>query len=141
MAKNNKFNEWSLTVLRIVLGIIFTYHGYGKLFVIGGLPGTAAFFAQVGIPLANVSAVVVAFAEFFGGLSLLLGMLTKWASLVLFVEMLVAFFAVHLKAGFLVSGGGYEFVLLILASLAVIFFNGAGKLSFGKRFFKNKQLH
>ncbi len=143
MAKNNKFNEWSLTLLRIVLGIIFTYHGYGKLFVIGGLPGTAAFFAQIGIPLANYAAVLVALVEFFGGLSLLLGMLTKWAAFLLIIEMLVAFFKVHIKQGFFITpqAYGYEFVLLILASLVVIFFSGAGRLSFGKKFFKNKQLH
>ena len=137
---NNKFNQWSLTLLRVVLGIIFIYHGYLKLFVKGSLPGTAAFFAQVGIPLANVSAVVVAFAEFFGGLFLLLGVLTKWTSLVLLFEMLVALFKVHLKGGFLVSNGGYEFVLLILAALFVILINGAGEFSFGKKFFKNKHL-
>ena len=78
MAKNN-LSQWTLALLRIVLGVIFTYHGYLKLFVPGGLPGTATFFAQVGIPLANVSAVVAAFAEFFGGLFLLLGMVTKWS--------------------------------------------------------------
>ncbi|MBI2650645.1 DoxX family protein [Candidatus Woesearchaeota archaeon] len=139
MAKNS-FNQWSLTLLRAVLGVILAYHGYLKLFVPGGLPGTAAFFAQVGIPMANVSAVVVAFAEFFGGLFLLLGMVTKWTALVLIFEMLVAFFMVHWKNGLLVSKGGYEFVLLILAGLVVVLVNGAGKLSVGKKFFKSKNL-
>lgn len=133
MPKNN-LSQWTLTLLRVVLGIIFAYHGYLKLFVKGALPGTAQFFAQVGIPLANVSAVVVAFAEFFGGLLLLVGLLTRWASAVLIFQMLVAFFMVHLKNGFLVSKGGYEFVLLILAGLVVLLVNGAGKLSVGKLF-------
>lgn len=140
MAENNNFNQWTLTLLRVVLGVIFTYHGYLKLFVKGGLLGTAAFFTQVGIPLANVSAVVVAFVEFFGGLFLILGVLTKWTTLVLIFEMLIALFKVHLKSGLLVSKGGYEFVLLILAALVVVLFNGAGALSLGKKFFKNKNL-
>ncbi len=139
MAKNN-LSQWTLALLRIVLGVIFTYHGYLKLFVPGGLPGTATFFAQVGIPLANVSAVVAAFAEFFGGLFLLLGMVTKWSSLLLIINMLVAFFKVHLKNGLLISNGGYEFVLALLAALVVVLVNGAGALSFGKRFFKSKKL-
>ena len=139
MANNNKLSQWTLTLLRIVLGIIFTYHGYLKLFVVGGLPGTAGFFTQIGVPLANISAVVVAFVEFFGGLFLLLGLLTKWTSLVLIFEMLVAFFMVHLKNGLLVSKNGYEFVLLILAGLVVVLANGAGALSVGKKF-KSKQL-
>ena len=136
---NNKISKWTLTLLRVVLGVIFTYHGYLKLFVVGGLPGTAGFFAQVGIPMANYAAVVVAFAEFFGGLFLLLGMVTKWTALVLIFEMLIAFFMAHLKNGLLVSKGGYEFVLLILAGLVVVLVNGAGSFSFGK-LFKSKNL-
>lgn len=138
---NNKISQWTLALLRVVLGIIFTYHGYLKLFIAGGLPGTAGFFAQVGIPMANYAAVVVAFAEFFGGLFLLLGMVTKWTTLVLTFQMLIAFLMVHLKNGLLVSKGGYEFVLLILAGLVVLLANGAGELSVGKKFFKNKHLH
>lgn len=133
MPKNN-LSKWTLALLRVVLGVIFAYHGYLKLFVAGALPGTAAFFAQVGIPMANVSAVVVAFAEFVGGLFLILGVVTKWTALVLMFQMLVAFFMVHLKNGLIVSNGGYEFVLLILAGLVVLLVNGAGALSLGKLF-------
>ena len=94
----------------------------------------------IGIPLANYAAVLVAFAEFFGGLFLILGVLTRWTTIVLILEMLVALFKVHLKNGLLVSKGGYEFVLLILAALVVLWVNGAGSLSLGKKLFKNKQL-
>lgn len=139
---NNKFNQWTLTLLRVVLGIIFTYHGYGKLFVKGALPATAQFFAAIGIPLANYAAVLVAFVEFFGGLFLLLGFLTRWTTLILIFEMLVAFFKVHFKQGFLIMppAYGYEFVLLIMVALVVVLVNGPGSLSVGKRFFKNKWL-
>lgn len=135
MAKNNLGN-WSLTLLRAVMGVIFLYHGYLKLFVPGGFKGTIGFFAAIGIPLPAYAALVVSLVEFIGGLSLILGMLTKWASLLLIIEMLVAFFKVHLKSGFLISPSsyGYEFVLLILAGLAVILASGAGKLSLGKMF-------
>ena len=140
MAKNS-FNQGSLTLLRVVLGVILAYHGYLKLFVPGVLPGTAAFFAQVGIPMANVSAVVVAFAEFVGGLFLILGIVTRWTTLVLIFQMLVAFFMVHWKNGLLVSKGGYEFVLLILAGLLIILVNGPGKLALGKKLFKSRHWH
>ena len=135
MAKNNT-SQWTLTLLRVVLGIIFTYHGYGKLFVKGSLPGTAQFFAAIGIPLANYAAVLVAFVEFFGGLALILGVFTRWASVLLLLEMLVALFKVHLKQGFFISPAayGYEFILLILAVLVVILFSGPGSLSVGKGF-------
>lgn len=143
MAKNSKFNEWSLTLLRFVLGVIFTYHGYVKLFAPGGFKGTIGFFTMIGIPVPAYSALLVAVVEFFGGLLLLLGMLTKWTTLALILEMLVAFFKVHLKQGFFIStqAYGYEFVLLILAGLVVILSSGAGNLSVGKKFFKSKHLH
>lgn len=137
MVKGNGLSQWSLTLLRAVLGIIFVYHGYLKLFVPGGFKGAVSFFAASGIVLPAYSALLAAAAEFLGGLLLLIGLFTKWASIVLFIEMLVAFFMVHLKNGFSASNNGYEFVLLILAALAVVLINGAGSLS-AEKFFKNK---
>jgi|SRR3989338_8931038 len=145
MAKNS-INQWTLTILRVVLGVIFAYHGYVKLFVKGALPGTAQFFSAIGIPLANYAAVLVAFVEFFGGLALILGVFTRWVSVLLILEMLVALFKVHLKQGFFITpkAYGYEFLLLILAALVVVLANGAGKLSLGKlslgKLFKSKNL-
>jgi|SRR3989344_7349995 len=133
MAKNN-LNQWTLTLLRVVLGVIFMYHGYLKLFVPGGFTGTVGFFTMLNIPFPLYSALLVSFVEFAGGLFLLFGMVTKWSSLLLIANMLVAFFVVHLKNGFLVSKGGYEFVLVLLAGLVVVLANGAGKLSVGKMF-------
>jgi len=142
MAKNNMAG-WSLALLRIYLGVMFTLHGYTKLFIPGMLPGTATFFSQIGIPMGNVAAVLVALAEFVGGLLLIIGLLTKWTSIVLIVEMVVAFLKVHLKSGFFVSGSayGYEYVLLIIAVLIVLLFSGPGNFSIGKLLFKNKNLH
>lgn len=138
MPKSN-LNQWSLTVLRIALGVILAYHGYLKLFVPMGFSGTVAFFAKVGIFAPKVSALLASVAEFAGGLFLILGVAVRWTTIVLIFEMLVALFTVHIKNGLLVSKGGYEFVLLILAALLVVHTSGAGKLSFGK-LFKSKIL-
>jgi len=137
---NNKLNQWTLTFLRIVLGFIFTYHGYAKLFPNGGFVGTVNFFTSMGIAVPKISALVVAVVEFVGGILLLLGIITRWTSLAILFEMFVAFFMVHLKNGFFVSKGGYEYVIIILAALVVIFINGAGKISLGKMF-KSRWLH
>ena len=139
MAKNNSVSQWSLTLLRVVLGIIFAYHGYLKLIVPGGFTGTVQFFTAIKIPLPLYSALVVSVVEFFGGLFLILGLLTKWSSILLLIDMLVALFMVHLKNGLLISKGGYEFVLVLIAGLVVIISSGTGKLSIGK-LFKNKNL-
>ena len=137
---NNKLNQWSLTLLRVVLGFIFAYHGYAKLFVPGGFMGTVNFFTSIGLVAPKISALIVAVAEFLGGIFLLLGLLTRWTTLVIIFEMLVAFFMVHLKNGFFVSKGGYELVLIILGALVITLVNGAGKIALGK-LFKNKWLH
>ena len=135
MAKNNNgMNKWSLALLRVVLGVIFAYHGYLKLFVPGGFKGTAAFLATLGIPLPAYSALIVSAVEFFGGVFLILGIVTRWSTMLLIIDMLVALFMVHLKNGLLVSKGGYEFVLVLLAGLVVVLANGAGKLSLGSKF-------
>jgi len=140
MPKNNKISHWSLTLLRVVLGIIFAYHGYLKLFVPNGFKGTVGFFTSLGIPLPIYAALVVSVVEFIGGLLLILGVLSRWSSVLLIVNMLVAFFVVHLNNGLLVSNGGYEFVLVLLAGLVVVLVNGAGSLSVGKKYFKSKHL-
>ena len=136
MAKNN-LNQWSLALLRVILGFVFAYHGYLKLFAPGAFAGTVNFFISIGIPLATYSALLVAVVEFAGGLFLILGLLTRWSSILLLIDMLVAFFKVHLKNGFLVGKGGYELVIVLIAGLVVVLASGAGKLALGKML-KNK---
>ena len=125
-----------MALLRVVLGFMFLYHSYFKLFVPGGFTGTVGFFKAIGIPAAAYSALLVSVVEFAGGALLILGLLTKWASVVLIIEMIVGLFKVHLKQGYFIMppAYGYEFVLLILASLVVISTSGAGKLALGKVF-------
>lgn len=137
MVKNN-FNQWSLAFLRVVLGFILMYHGYLKLFVPGVFKNTVGFMAALNIPLPLYSGLLISVLEFAGGIFLILGMVTKLTAALLFIEMLVAFFKVHLKNGLVISGAayGYEFVLLMIAALLIILVNGAGKLSVGKLFKK-----
>lgn len=124
---DEKIKDYAVLSLRIVLGIIFIYHGYPKLF--GGLGSTAQFFASIGIPFASFFAVVVALVEFFGGIALIIGFLTRWASLFLLIDMIVAFFLVHLKNGFSIQNGGIEFVLILIAGLITLKILGAQTLS------------
>lgn len=133
MAKKNDWSEWSLALLRVVLGVIFLYHGYLKLFVPGGFTGTVNFFTSIALPVPVYSALLVSVIEFAGGILLVLGVLSRWSAVLLLVDMLVAFFLVHLRNGFLVSKGGYEFVLVLIAGLVVVLASGAGKLSVGSR--------
>ena len=128
---------WSLTLLRVFLGILFTYHGFLRLFVPGNLAGSAVYFAKAAIPFAAASSFLFGIVELIGGLLILIGLFTRWSAFVLMLEMMLIFFWVHLKNGFLLSGNGYEFVLVLIAALLFVLVNGAGHLSLGKMIGKN----
>src|SRR2546430_1743753 len=70
-----------------------------------------------------------AFAEFFGGIGLALGLLTPLPSLAIAGSMLVAIALVHWPHGFFTAKGGFEFNLSILAAVAAVAIAGAGAYS------------
>jgi putative oxidoreductase len=123
---------WGLAVLRVMLGVIFLAHGADKLFGTG--VGAFVEFLEVEtFPAAPVLAWGVAGLEFLGGLLLLVGWQTRWWAAALFLEMLVALFAVHVENGFFVfrdrGEWGYEYHLALLGGLGCLFLSGGGKLS------------
>ncbi len=118
--------------LRIPAGIIFTAHGAQKLFgALGGygLEGTGQWMASIGLEPGYLMALLAGGAEFFGGLALLLGLLTRPAAAVLAITMLVAILAVHAANGLFMSNNGYEFGLSLLAVSLALVFSGGGALS------------
>lgn len=118
--------------LRMIAGIIFVAHGAQKLFgSFGGygLEGTGQWMASIGLEPGFLMALAAGSAEFFGGLALILGLLTRPAALVLAVTMVVAIVTVHLPNGLFMSNNGYEFGLALLGMSMALVFNGAGKIS------------
>lgn len=114
-------------VTRVVVGIIFVVHGWMKVGM--GVAGTAGFLASLGIPAASLFAVLLIIGEVVGGLALILGVATRfWAGVGVIIS-LVALFTVHLSKGFLISNGGYEFIILIGAVMLSLVVMGAGKYS------------
>ncbi|SNY49290.1 putative oxidoreductase [Arsukibacterium tuosuense] len=126
---------WSALALRLPIGIIFAAHGAQKLFGwFGGygLEGTAGWMDSIGLSPGMLMALLAGAAEFFGGLALIVGLLTRPAAAALSVAMLVAIFAVHFENGLFMANNGYEFGLALLAASVSLLFSGAGKLSVDK---------
>lgn len=118
--------------LRVPVGMIFMAHGAQKLFSwFGGygLEGTGQWMASIGLEPGYLMALLAGSAEFFGGLFILIGLLTRPSSVVLALTMLVAIFAVHFQNGFFMANNGYEYALSLLAISVALIFSGAGKFA------------
>src|SRR4030095_17016647 len=129
-------NDRTITMLRLVLGIVFFAHGAQKMLGWFGGPGFSATmqtFGQMGVP--SLLAFLAIAAEFFGGVGLLLGFLGRIAALGIIINMLVAIAAVHLPNGFFMNwtgtqqGEGFEYHLLAIAIALAVFIKGSGALS------------
>jgi putative oxidoreductase len=126
-----------LTILRLVLGIVFFFHGAQKMlgwFGGYGFSGTMNFFTHnMGIPA--VFAFLAIAAEFFGSLGLIVGLLARVAASGIIVNMLVAIAMVHRSNGISMNwsgqqkGEGYEFHLLAIAIALAVLIRGAGAFS------------
>ena len=129
-------NDFGLTVLRLVFGIVFFAHGAQKMlgwFGGYGFHGTMGFFAQLGVPAPFAFLAIC--AEFFGGLGLIVGLLRRIAAFGIICNMIVAILTVHVHNGFFMNwygnqkGEGFEYHLLAIAGLLVVLIKGAGALS------------
>lgn len=116
-----------IAIVRIIVGLVFLAHGAQKLFVLG-IGGVTGGFTQMGVPLPGVTAPLVALVELFGGIALIIGLLTRLAALGLAADMLGAILLVHIKGGFFMPMG-VEFALTLLAALIAIAVSGAGAYS------------
>lgn len=122
---------WGALLMRLVLGCAMVYHGFGKVIPTGGFHSHNAFSAlqhhahvvtTLGMPywLGYVSALT----EFFGGILILLGLLTRLAAFLISINMLVALIAVDMHHGYSHS----EYPLALFAIAVMLVFYGAGVL-------------
>ena len=129
-------NDFTYTIARLVLGVVFFAHGAQKMlgwFGCFGFTATMGFFTQMHIP-APLAFLAIC-AEFFGGLGLIVGLLSRVAAFGIAMNMLVAILMVHIHYGFFVNwygqqkGEGFEYHLLAIALALVVMIKGAGALS------------
>jgi putative oxidoreductase len=130
-------SDWTLTMIRIILGIVFFAHGSQKLLGWFGGVGlketvrTMHEYLGLPIPLAFLSVA----AEFFGALGLIAGLLSRVAALGITAIMLAAIMMVHGRYGLFLNwfgdrkGHGYEYHLLAIALATAVVVKGSGAMS------------
>ena len=123
-------------LVRVVAGLWLLPHGGQKLFgwFGGTAEGMAGYFAKIGLQPALPLVYTAGMVEFFGGLLLVVGLLTRPAAVAVFVLLLlVAIIKVHMANGFFITGGGYEYAMMwMFLSLAIAIRSG-GPLSVDAR--------
>ena len=126
----------SLLLVRIIVGVIFAAHGSQLLFGAFGGPGL-----EKAIPMLGVGALgyLVVIGQFFGGLGLIFGFLSRFSAAALIVIMLGAIVRVHLPNGFFLNfmeptKNGIEFNLALIGLCLPIFICGPGRFSIAQLF-------
>jgi putative oxidoreductase len=114
-------------LVRVATGLLLVPLGAQKLFGwFGGygVEATGQFFAtKLGLPASL--ALVTGLIEFFGGLMLAAGLLTRPVAALVFGLMAVATLQVHLSLGFFWTSGGFEYPLFWgLAALSFVIRGG-----------------
>ena len=123
----------ALLIARVVAGNVFMVHGAQIVFGAFGGPGLSTFVRMMG-PLGYP----VAIGEFFGGLGLVVGFLTRFSAASITLIMLGAIGMVHAKVGFFMNwtgkqaGEGFEYHLLAIAILLAVVIAGPGRFSIGR---------
>jgi putative oxidoreductase len=107
--------------IRILAGIAFIAHGIPKL---ADPAMTQGFFGNIGLP--PELAIPIGLLEVVGGFALLVGVVTRIASILFIIEMIGAPIVAKLSEGFV---GGFELDLLLMSVAISLFITGPGKIS------------
>jgi putative oxidoreductase len=118
-----RLTDTGLLVMRIMLAVVFLYHGWPKLF--GGLEGFAGYLGSMGVPAPKFAALLAALSEVGGGIVLLAGIGFRFALPPLFFTMMVASFQAH-AGKFSVRDGGMEFALTLGVMVLGLILTGPG---------------
>lgn len=126
----------ALLIVRLFVGIVFVLHGSQKLFGAFNGPGLSKMMEMMGTPLGFL----VTIGEFFGGLGLIVGFLTRFSAASLIVIMLGAIAMAHGKNGFFlghaptdqIMNAGFEYCFALIGLLAPTLIAGPGRFAIGR---------
>ena len=118
----NKLHDLTHWGLRASIGVVFIVHSLKKFD-----PAWQEWLITIGLP--PEMQLPIALAEFIGGVLLLVGVLTRISAAVFSVILLGAIFHIRWENGFLISQGGWEWDLVMLAVTLSIIVAGPGRVS------------
>jgi putative oxidoreductase len=118
--------DGTILLLRLWLGSMMMYHGFPKVFT--NSAGFVAYLEKLGMPMPSVMAALAAGAEFFGGMLIAIGLLTRPAVMLVLITMLVASFIAHGADGFTKQELPLTYAMLSIA----LFLSGSGAFSVEK---------
>ena len=117
---NDRLTEVTLNAFRIVFGLMFVQHGAQKLFAMFGREEPVVLMSQMG--LAGV-------LEFYGGLLIVLGLLTRPVAFILSGQMAWAYFQAHFPRGWIPIENRGELTVLFSFAFLYLAFRGGGSFS------------
>lgn len=122
----NRFQPFGILVMRLVLGTIMVAYGYRKVIPHGALHNFIHLVGHLGLP--SWLGYVAAYTEFFGGMLLIAGLLTRIVAFAVLIDMSMAFAKVGLPGG-LTGSGSFPLPLACLALALMLVSTGAGPLA------------
>ena len=127
---------WFTIPIRLGLAAVMIGHGSQKVLGTFGGPGFNAYISG-NTPFSFMRPTwlwlsAAAFAEFFGGILVALGLLTRVSAFFIACVMLTAVTGVHWSGGFFASNRGFEFPMTLLAMALALMVSGGGALSVDK---------
>ena len=121
----DRFQSFGALVMRLVLGTIMVRHGYDKIIPSGALYNFSHMVTRLHLPV--WLGYVAAFTEFFGGMLLIIGLLTRFAALMTAFDMATAILKIHLHGG-LMGPNSFAFPLALFSIALMLVFTGCGWL-------------
>jgi putative oxidoreductase len=119
-----------ILLIRVVVGLTLSAHGYQKVFKGGRIPGTARWFDSMGMkPNGLIHAWMAALTEIGSGLLLAVGLLTPLAAAGFVGLMVVAAWTSHRDKGFFIVKSGWEYNLILAVVPVGVAMIGPGKYS------------
>lgn len=133
-------NDIAAIFPRIILALVFIFHGGQKMFGWFGGPGLegSVTFMNIQLHIPLFFAYIAAIAEFFGAVFILIGLFTRFSAFLLGFTMFVAILTAHPNA-FPVANGGMEYTLTLLFMTVISFILGPGRISLDAIIFKSKK--